>query len=525
MRSRELHQVPADQEELGKTGLLDHVQLVGQLAHDRRRERVVPATGAFPAQPGQVAERCLALRHVEPGKAVALEGEIYAARGRDLGRCRDPLAPGPRQDGIGPRRRRLTGRQHHEVCPGLEIGLSVRAAKVAKLGQGASVADRGQDVVQLPALGVGVVDIVGDDHRQPELGGQVRRLRDEPVVVGQQVMGELDHQAARDGRVPAHDERPRAPEQLCVPLRDRSRAFAVSGPEPSGQLAVAAAGERDQPLRVVSQEGMRERGDGLRAGEVRAGHQPAQAPPARRIPREQHEMRATLIRSDAPVILLPDRPMPREACPLGPWPNGPAIRHPSIRERGRWPPPRSPCPPGRNDDPRWVRDGRIQQLDLYPDDRVKPRRLGRGREPDGPIQALAVGDGKPRQAHLHGAIHEVVRRRRPVQEREMAMTMQLGVGGMSHATVLRGRRPMIEHLFYLYSPRHAARRTQSDARDFDRSRAQPKGPIARLMPVTANPAPRPARRVALELVLRALAIALVTLLILGLLPAIAEAAR
>ena len=45
------------------------------------------------------------------------------------------------------------------------------------------------------------------------------------------------------------------------------------------------------------------------------------------------------------------------------------------------------------------------------------------------------------------------------------------------------------------------------------------------MPVTVNPAPRPARRVALEMVLRALAIAIATLLILGLLPAIVEAAR
>lgn len=60
---------------------------------------------------------------------------------------------------------------------------------------------------------------------------------------------------------------------------------------------------------------------------------------------------------------------------------------------------------------------------------------------------------------------------------------------------------------------------------FDRLRAQPKDPIARLMLVTVNPAPGPARRVALELALRALAIALATLLILGLLPAIVEAAR
>ena len=49
-RLREPHEVPADQEELREPGLLDHVQLVGQLAHDRRRHRVVAASRALPAQ-------------------------------------------------------------------------------------------------------------------------------------------------------------------------------------------------------------------------------------------------------------------------------------------------------------------------------------------------------------------------------------------------------------------------------------------------------------------------------------------
>lgn len=44
------------------------------------------------------------------------------------------------------------------------------------------------------------------------------------------------------------------------------------------------------------------------------------------------------------------------------------------------------------------------------------------------------------------------------------------------------------------------------------------------MHVIAQPAPHPDRRIALELLLRAVAIAFATLLILGLLPAIIEAA-
>ena len=43
------------------------------------------------------------------------------------------------------------------------------------------------------------------------------------------------------------------------------------------------------------------------------------------------------------------------------------------------------------------------------------------------------------------------------------------------------------------------------------------------MHVIAQPAPRPGRSVAVELLLRLLAIALVTFLILGILPAIADA--
>jgi len=54
--------------------------------------------------------------------------------------------------------------------------------------------------------------------------------------------------------------------------------------------------------------------------------------------------------------------------------------------------------------------------------------------------------------------------------------------------------------------------------------AQPNALVARPMPVTINPAPRTGRRVALDLGLRVLAIALVTMLILGLLPAITQVA-
>ncbi len=46
---RELHQVPADEEELGEAGPLDDVELVREPGHDRRGHRVVAAARAGPA--------------------------------------------------------------------------------------------------------------------------------------------------------------------------------------------------------------------------------------------------------------------------------------------------------------------------------------------------------------------------------------------------------------------------------------------------------------------------------------------
>ena len=54
-------------------------------------------------------------------------------------------------------------------------------------------------------------------------------------------------------------------------------------------------------------------------------------------------------------------------------------------------------------------------------------------------------------------------------------------------------------------------------------RAQPHATFARLMPVIADPTRHPGRHLALELLLRAAAIAAAATVILGLLPAIARA--
>ncbi len=60
------------------------------------------------------------------------------------------------------------------------------------------MADRAEHVLELVALGPGVMDVVRDDAGQAELVGQARRLGHEPVVLGQEMVLELEDEAGRD---------------------------------------------------------------------------------------------------------------------------------------------------------------------------------------------------------------------------------------------------------------------------------------------------------------------------------------
>ena len=91
----EAHQVPADQEELGQAGPLDDLELVGELADDRRGHRVVAPPGALVTQLGEIGERRLPARHRKAREAVRLEPEVDLAGGGELAGRRDPLRPGP----------------------------------------------------------------------------------------------------------------------------------------------------------------------------------------------------------------------------------------------------------------------------------------------------------------------------------------------------------------------------------------------------------------------------------------------
>ncbi len=179
---REAHEIPTDEEELGEAGSLDDVQLVGEPLDDRRRHRVVAATGARPAQLREEAERRLPVRDREPREAVLLEREVHRARRRELHGPLDPLAPRPSRRTVqrGPQRRQLSA--------GFQVRLAVRPTQVGERIERAAVPDRRQDVVELAIFRTGVVDRVGDHDRQPQVRRQGRGLGHEPVVVGEQVV-------------------------------------------------------------------------------------------------------------------------------------------------------------------------------------------------------------------------------------------------------------------------------------------------------------------------------------------------
>ena len=208
--------------------------------------------------------------------------------------------------------------------------------------------DAGQDVVQLAVLGPGVVDVVGHDDRQPELVRERRVLRDEPVVVGLEVMGQLDEVAGGAGRIAGqagHAGRA-GREERRVALGGCPRTRAITDQEPARDLAVATARQREEALVVLGQQGVGEPGHALGPVEIRAGDEPAQAPIAGRIARQQDQVRPALARADAAQVLLDDRPVagqpgPRRARPCRESlhhepraPRQPPGRAPGSRRRG-----------------------------------------------------------------------------------------------------------------------------------------------------------------------------------------------
>ena len=69
-----------------------------------------------------------------------------------------------------------------------------------------------------------------------------------------------------------------------------------------------------------------------------------------------------------------------------------------------------------------------------------PDGLRRADEADRPVQAGVVRDGQPGQPQLDGPLDQVVRRGRPVEEREVGVAVEFGVRGRCHGSLRVGSR-------------------------------------------------------------------------------------
>ena len=187
-----------------------------------------------------MAEGRLAARHRETRKAVALEAQVDGAAGAELAGRAQPLRPGAyhaRSRRLA--RPRLGWRQPGQLVGRLEVVLPVRPTQVGALVERQAVADGDQHIGQLAILRPRVVAVVGDHDRQPEPLGQVGRLDDQEVVVGQEVVLQLQEEAGSEA---AHRGI-----ALGQTTRHRVGPGTIAGQEPP-DLTVAASGERYQTL-------------------------------------------------------------------------------------------------------------------------------------------------------------------------------------------------------------------------------------------------------------------------------------
>src|SRR5256885_15264394 len=145
-------------------------------------------------------------------------------------------------------------------------------------------------------------------------------------------------------------------------------------------------------------------------------------------------MRPTLLLADAAKILLHDLAMTGQSRPNGTRTSRASVLRLDGEVAGclRFCPDPAAGPTRRYDDAAGIRDERVAQLDLYADDRMKPGRLRRRHEADGAVEPAVVGDREAAQPQLDCPLDQLIGCRRPVEEREVGMTVEYGVGGRGH---------------------------------------------------------------------------------------------
>src|SRR5207247_1800971 len=181
--SGEAHQVPIDQEELGKTGLVDDVELLLKTGGNFRRHRVILLKDRVLAEAVQEGVRGLAGRHLEAWEARADQVESEAAALGDLRSVRHPLLydlPGVATEDLP------------NLCGRLEVVLRIRVQISLRLVERGAMANGREDVVQSVAVGSGVENLIGDDEWRAMSLGKVEQHLVAGAVIGREVIVKLD---------------------------------------------------------------------------------------------------------------------------------------------------------------------------------------------------------------------------------------------------------------------------------------------------------------------------------------------
>ena len=261
--------------------------------------------------------------------------------------------------------------------------------------------DADEHVLEPMPVGLGVVDLVGDGRRQAELGRELGELVDQPVVVGLEVVRQLDGEVAV-GEVPG-------PAACGV-----ERRVAVAGQQAPRHLAVAAAGEAEQvAARVVEgrlDELTLEDRELLLPGQVAAARQAGEGGVAVDVARQQDEV----IARDGSGVVLPRPASTRALATQRVVQLPPAMGEAQLLIGAR--------------------DG-----DLEADDRAHRREarraggigLGLLRRLPGAhrgVQAAVVGDGQRRHAEQRGPRDQLLGMAGAVEEAEVRVRVELAVG-------------------------------------------------------------------------------------------------
>ena len=355
--------VDEEEEVAGEPELVDHVELVGELARGPLVVGVAGrvahrgAAGGELPEPGHVG---VPGRDVEVGQVGGGEPQVERAGGGDLDGAFDRARPAREPAGL------LGGTA--------ELREGGAGQPAVELVEGASGPDRGQRGGERPLPAGGVVDVVGGDHLHPGPGGE-------------QGEGVVAVTVERVAVIPEFDEHPVPPERVDEPLEGPARRGGPLVEQRARHRALPAPGE-DHPGVVGG------------AGPVAVEPHPG---PGRLRQRLDREARAALLAGQLTVADGPGQPSVAER-PFG--------QDEQVLARGIGDP---------------VGGAAGVEGELGAEDGRQAHREGRLGEPHDAVEAVVVGDRQGAQSEAGGLVGQLLGVAGPVEEREVRMAMQLGV--------------------------------------------------------------------------------------------------